>query len=69
MIEVNEQLVEELKTEYKGKWIAVKGRRLLATAEFHEDIYRQLSPEELHQAYIFYSPTDEQKKYGFLFRV
>jgi len=67
MVELDEKFVENLKAKYVGRWIAVKGNRLLTTAEFHEDIYRQLTQEEVDEAYIFYSPTEEQKKYGFLF--
>lgn len=68
MIELDEKFIEEVKAKHVGKWIAIKGEKVLAVSVFHEDIYRKLRPAELDGAYIFYSPTEEQKKYGFLFR-
>lgn len=68
MIEMDEKFVDQVKAKYVGKWIAIKSGKVLAASAFHEDIYRKLSPRQLDGAYVFYSPTEEQKKYGFLFR-
>jgi len=69
MLEFDERLVEQAKSKHVGKWIAIKGGKVLATSVFHEEIYKRLRPKELDGAYIFYSPTEEQKKVGFLFPV
>jgi len=69
MIKLDEKFIEQVKAKYVGKWIAIKGGKVLATSVFHEDIYKRLTLKEIDGAYILYSPTEEQKKCGFLFRV
>ena len=68
MIELDENFVEQAKAKYVGKWVAVKSGKVLAASAFHEDIHKKLKLGELDGTYIFYSPTEEQKKHGFLFR-
>lgn len=67
MVDIDEKVVADSKARHVGKWIALKENKVLGTAEFHEELYKRLKPEELNGAYVFYSPTEEQKKYGFLF--
>lgn len=69
MMQLDEQFIQQVKTKYVWKWVAVKNGRVLAAGAFHEDLYRKLAAKELDGAYIFYCPTEEQKKYGFLFRL
>jgi len=60
------ELVENVKKEYVGKWIGLRGRDVIAVSDIHDEIYRQLKEKGVSDVYIFYSPTEEEK-YGFLF--
>ncbi|MFQ6094768.1 MAG: DUF5678 domain-containing protein [Candidatus Bathyarchaeia archaeon] len=61
------ELVEKAKREHIGKWIGLKHTEVVAVSDTHEDLYRLLRKKGIDGAYVFYSPTEEQKKYGFLF--
>lgn len=61
------KLIERLKAEYVGQWIGLKDDRLVATSDSHRELYKLLKEKSINGAYIFYSPTEEQKRYGFLF--
>jgi len=61
------ELVEKVKKEYVGKWIGLRGRDVVAVSDTHDEIYRQLKEKGVSDVYVFYSPTEEEKKYGFLF--
>ena len=57
---------EKLPSMRLGKWIAVKDDDLVAASGSHRDLYRQLQAKGLGGVYVFYSPTEEEKQYGFL---
>ena len=61
------ELIEKAKEEYIGKWIGLKGKEVVAVSDTHEEIYKQLKEKSMSDVYVFYSPTEEEKKYGFLF--
>lgn len=61
------ELVEKIKREHIGKWIGFKDNEVVVVSDSHDEIYRQLKEKSISGVYIFYSPTEEQKKYGFLF--
>ncbi|MFB0522821.1 MAG: DUF5678 domain-containing protein [Candidatus Bathyarchaeia archaeon] len=61
------ELIEKVKEEYIGKWIGLKGKEVVAVSDTHEEIYKQLKEKAMSDVYVFYSPTEEEKKYGFLF--
>lgn len=67
MVRPQAKLVERVKSQHIGKWIGLKNRRVVAISDTHEDLYRKLREKDLDGVYVFYCPTDEQKKYGFLF--
>jgi len=50
-----------------GKWIGLKDGDVVAISDTHEDLYRELRKKSIDDVYVFYSPTEEEKKYGFLF--
>ncbi|MCD6593172.1 hypothetical protein J7L00_03710 [Candidatus Bathyarchaeota archaeon] len=60
-------LVEKIKREHVGKWIGLKDGEVVAISDTHEDLYRELRKKGIDEVYVFYSPTEEEKKYGFLF--
>jgi len=64
---MEEHLVKKIKSEYMGKWIGLKDDKLVAISENHRDIYKILKEKDLDGVYVFYSPTEKEKKYGFLF--
>lgn len=64
---VQAELVEKIKREHVGKWIGLKDGDVVAISDTHEDLYRELQKKSIDDVYVFYSPTEEEKKYGFLF--
>jgi len=61
------ELVEKVKKEYVGRWIGLRGRDVVAVSDTHDEIFRQLKEKGVSDVYVFYSPSEEEKKYGFLF--
>jgi len=64
---MEDKIIEKIKSENVGRWIGIKGDRLVATSENHRDIYKMLKEKNLSGIYVFYSPTEKEKRYGFLF--
>jgi len=60
-------MIQELKSKYVGQWISVKEGELIATSKSHEELYGTLKDKKISGAYVFYSPTESEKRYGFLF--
>lgn len=60
--------IEKIKMEYIGRWIGVKDDELVAVSESHRELYKQLKEKDISGVYVFYSPTEKEKKYGFLFK-
>ena len=67
MEETEIKFIEEVKRKYVGKWIAIKGKDVIAVCDTHEEVYKKLKEKNVNEAYVVYSPTEEEKKYGFLF--
>jgi len=61
------ELAEKIKREHVGKWIGIKKGNVVAVSETHEDLYRELKKKCVDGVYVFYSPTENEKKYSFLF--
>ena len=59
--------LETVKRRYVGKWIGLKGSDVLVVSDSHDEILRQLRKKEADSVYVFYSPTENEKEYGFLF--
>jgi hypothetical protein len=64
---MEQQMIQELKAKYVGQWISVKDSELIETSESHEELYDKLKEKNISGAYVFYSPTESEKRYGFLF--
>jgi hypothetical protein len=61
--------LETVKRKYVGRWIGLKGSDVLAVSDSHDEILRQLREKRVDGVYVFYSPTENEKEYGFLFVV
>ncbi len=61
------ELVEKVKKEHIGSWIGLRGEDVVVVSDTHDEVYRQLKERGISDVYVFYSPTEEEKKYGFLF--
>lgn len=59
--------LERIKKEHIGKWVAIKDSETVAIADSHDDLYRVLREKRLDGVYVFYSPTERERGYGFLF--
>jgi len=59
--------VEKAKREHIGKWIGLKDGDVIVVSDTHEDLYTELKKKGADGVYVFYSPTEKEKKYGFLF--
>ncbi len=62
-------LFENARRKYVGKWIGLKGKDVLLVSDSHDELLRELRNKNLDGVYVFYSPTDSDKKYDFLFMV
>jgi hypothetical protein len=61
--------LETVKRKYVGRWIGLKGSDVLVVSDSHDEILRQLREKGADGVYVFYSPTENEKQYGFLFVV
>lgn len=59
--------VERVKAEHVGKWIGLRGKDVVVVSDTHDEIYKELKEKGMSDVYVFYSPTEKEKKYGFLF--
>jgi len=60
-------VIEKVKKEHIGKWIGLRDKNVIVVSDTHEEIYKQLKEKGISEVYVFYSPTEKEKKYGFLF--
>ena len=65
--EIETRFIEKIKQKHVGKWIETKGTDVVAISDTHEEIYKQLKKKGFDGVYVFYSPTEKEKEYGFLF--
>ncbi|RLE15022.1 hypothetical protein DRI96_00600 [Candidatus Aerophobetes bacterium] len=64
---MEDKIVKKIKSENVGRWIGIKEGKIVTTSENHRDIYKVLKERNLSGVYVFYSPTEKEKRYGFLF--
>jgi hypothetical protein len=67
-VAVEQQMIQELKAKYVGQWISVKDGELIETSERHEELYDTLKEKNISGAYVFYSPTESEKRYVGLYQ-
>lgn len=65
--EAEPELIERVKSQHVGKWIGLKGTHIVTVSDTHEEVLAKLKKEGIDGVYVFYSPTEEEKQYGFLF--
>ena len=63
------ELVDRVKRKYVGKWIGLKDGKVVVVSDTYEGVYQELRRRGIDGVYVFYSPTEEEKRYGFLFKV
>lgn len=61
--------LEMVKRKHLGKWIGLKETEVLVVSDSHDEVLRELRKRNVDGAYVFYSPTETEKRYGFLFLV
>jgi hypothetical protein len=61
--------LETLKQKHVGKWIGLKGTDVAVVSDTHDEVLRELRERHVDGAYVFYSSTENEKEYGFLFLV
>lgn len=61
--------LEMVKRRHLGKWIGLKETDVLVVSDSHDEVLRELRKRNVDGAYVFYSPTETEKQYGFLFLV
>jgi len=59
--------LDGIKKKFAGKWVGVKGREVVAVSDSHEELLRKVKRKGLDEVYIFYVPTEKEKKYEFMF--
>lgn len=63
------ELVDKVKRKYVGKWIGLKDGKVVVVSDTYEGVYEELRRRGIDGVYVFYSPTEEERRYGFLFKV
>lgn len=63
------ELIEKVRCKHVGKWIGLKGTSVVAVSDTHDAIYKRLKEKGIDGVYVFYSPTEKEREYGFLFWV
>ena len=58
--------LETVKRKHVGKWIGLRGTDVLVVSDTHDKVLRELRERHVDGAYVFYSPTENEKEYGFL---
>lgn len=61
--------LETVKRRHVGKWIGLKETNVLVVSDSHDEVLRELRKRNVDGVYVFYSPTESEKQYGFLFLV
>lgn len=61
--------LEMVKRRHLGKWIGLKETDVLVVSDSHDEVLKELRNRDVDGAYVFYSPTETEKQYGFLFLV
>lgn len=52
-----------------GKWVATRGKRVIAVYDSHEELIKELRRKGLDDLYVFYSARPKEKEYKFLLLV
>jgi hypothetical protein len=55
---------DKLLSQHRGKWVAIKDNRVIATAESIEDLTKKIKKQ--NDVFVAYSPTPSEKKVGYL---
>jgi hypothetical protein len=66
-MESEQVFLDGIKKKFAGKWVGVKGREVVAVSDSHEELLRKVKRKGLDEVYIFYVPTEKEKKYEFMF--
>jgi len=65
--ELEEDFIAKIKRKHVGKWIGTKGNDIVVTSDTYEEAYKELKKKGVDGVYVFYSPTEKEKEYDFLF--
>lgn len=63
-----EEFFEEIKLQHDGKGVEVKDRQVVAVSHSYHQVYRELKEKKFDGVYVFYCPSQKERRYGFLFR-
>lgn len=66
-MEKKEIFLEKIKKENVGKWIAIRDTEVVATSRTFREVMRIVKEMGIKDITVVYSPTEEEKKYGYLF--
>jgi hypothetical protein len=64
---LGESYAETKRAHFAGKWIAVKDEQVVTVSGSHDEIMREIKQKGLDGIYVFYSPTEKEKKCESLF--
>jgi hypothetical protein len=67
--EAKHGFVEGVKKKHAGKWVATRGKRVIAVSDSHEELIKELRRKGLDDLYVFYSAWPKEKEYKFLLLV
>jgi len=66
-LESEQVFLDEVKRRFVGKWVGVKGRDVVVVSESHDEVVGEVKRKGLDGVYIFYVPSEKEKRYEFLF--
>lgn len=65
--ELREEFVERSSESTLGNGWGLKGKNVVVVSDSRDEVYRELKEKKMDGVYVFYSPNEEEKQYGFLF--
>jgi len=66
-LESEQVFLDEVKRRFVGKWVGVKGRDVVVVSESHDEVVGEIKRKGLDGVYVFYVPSEKDKRYEFLF--
>ena len=66
-MESEQVFLDEVKRRFVGKWVGVKGRDVVVVSESHDEVVGEIKRKGLDGVYVFYVPSEKDKRYEFLF--
>jgi len=58
--------LEKIKKQYVGKWIAIRGKEIIAVDSDYHELHKSLREKNVKEVMVIHSPSPEERKVEFL---